>query len=77
MSADVVGDTVSVCRVMQRYPEARKELRRATVRGTAREGVLQLARGLRSVARVRTQGLPTAALPSKAQLGGMHIPNVR
>lgn len=63
-------------RVLRRFPEARRELRQAVARGAAREGVLQLAKGLRWVAMARAAGL-CAALPSKAQLGGTHITDRR
>ena len=63
-------------RVLRRFPEARRELRQAVARGAAREGVLQLAKGLRWIKMARDAGL-SASLPSKAQLGGTHITDNR
>lgn len=63
-------------RVLRRFPEARRELRQAVARSAAREGVLQLAKGLQWVAMARSAGVH-AALPAKAQLGGTHITDRR
>ena len=61
---------------MNRFPQARWELRRAVARSAAREGLLQVARGLRWIAVAQSVGVRDA-LPSKAQLGGNHITNTR
>jgi len=68
---------VSRCnRAMVRFPQARGELRRAVARSAAREGLLQIARGLRWIITAQSLGVHDT-LPSKAQLGGNHITDAR
>ena len=61
---------------MIRFPQARGELRRAVARSAAREGLLQVARGLRWITTAQGVGVRDT-LPSKAQLGGNHMTDAR